>query len=75
MEIDHGKKLAVIDKWIRVSGHLKTVVLLRGLAEQLQKILQMKIENPDADVTLYGGVVIDSISQILRQESADPSKD
>ncbi|KAG0380585.1 ATP-dependent RNA helicase dhx29 [Mortierella sp. AD032] len=51
LAVKHHAKLVTVDKWIQFKCHAKTAVVLKMMREELDKILQKRIDEPEKGTT------------------------
>ncbi|KAG0064792.1 hypothetical protein BGZ89_008846 [Linnemannia elongata] len=51
LSVKHHAKLVTVDKWIQFKCHAKTAVVLKMMREELDKILQKRIDEPEKGTT------------------------
>ncbi len=71
----HEKQLIELDQWIQFRAHPKIGVLMKQLRRELDKLLLMKIENPQVNLSDMGQNVIDTIATLLATEHDQPTTD
>ncbi|KAF8946016.1 hypothetical protein BGZ47_001510 [Haplosporangium gracile] len=51
LSVKHHAKLVTVDRWIQFKCHAKTAVVLKMMREELDKILQKRIDEPEKGTT------------------------
>ncbi|KAF9108800.1 ATP-dependent RNA helicase dhx29 [Mortierella sp. AM989] len=51
LSVKHHAKLVTVDKWIQFKCHAKTAVVFKMMREELDKILQKRIDEPEKGTT------------------------
>eukprot|EP00026_Physarum_polycephalum_P000677 Phypoly_transcript_00678.p1 GENE.Phypoly_transcript_00678~~Phypoly_transcript_00678.p1 ORF type:complete len:1395 (+),score=271.52 Phypoly_transcript_00678:28-4212(+) len=64
--VHHARQIISVDRWIEFACPAKTAVLFKLLRTELDKLLVLKIENPNLDIST--GKTIDAIIQLLDSE-------
>ncbi|KAF9585630.1 hypothetical protein BGW38_001480 [Lunasporangiospora selenospora] len=65
---DHLSKLVIMDKWIQFKCHAKTAVVFKMMREELDKILQKRIDDPEKDMKDREKRWLDMVVAILEGE-------
>ncbi|KAG0263893.1 hypothetical protein BG011_007847 [Mortierella polycephala] len=68
MSIKHHAKLVTVDKWIQFKCHAKTAVTFKMMREELDKILQKRIDEPEKGTTEREERWLEMIVAILEGE-------
>ncbi|KAF9432044.1 ATP-dependent RNA helicase dhx29 [Entomortierella beljakovae] len=73
LAVKHHAKLVTVDKWIQFKCHAKTAVIFKMMREELDKILQKRIDEPEKGTTEREDRWLKMIVAILEGED-DPLK-
>ncbi|KAG0323991.1 ATP-dependent RNA helicase dhx29 [Dissophora globulifera] len=68
LSIKHHAKLATVDKWIQFKCHAKTAVVFKMMREELDKVLQKRIDEPEKGTTEREDRWLEMIVAILEGE-------
>ena len=69
LEVFHQQGVITVDgSWLSFNAPVKCAVLIKYLRKQLDKLLRLKIQNPEDSVTDLGQRVINAISLLLEEE-------
>ncbi|KAF9931562.1 hypothetical protein FBU30_009947 [Linnemannia zychae] len=66
--VKHHAKLVTVDKWIQFKCHAKTAVVLKTMREELDKILQKRIDDPEKGTTEREELWLEMMVSILEGE-------
>ncbi|KAF9192647.1 hypothetical protein BGZ50_008354 [Haplosporangium sp. Z 11] len=68
LSVKHHAKLVTVDKWIQFKCHAKTAVIFKMMREELDKILQKRIDDPKKGTTEREERWLEMIVAILEGE-------
>ncbi|KAI1318582.1 ATP-dependent RNA helicase dhx29 [Mortierella claussenii] len=68
LSVKHHAKLVTVDKWIQFKCHAKTAVVFKMMREELDKILQKRIDEPEKGTTEREERWLEMIVAILEGE-------
>lgn len=74
LRLYHQKGVIVVDDWIAFKASPKVATLMKLLRKEMDALLRIKIEMPDADVSVSGKHLISAVSSLLSTQAPPPPK-